>query len=59
MGKIWVSNESRRNLRHRQHLAELDAQNSRPRLGKMDYQRQQKEERLRGLRELARQKKPT
>jgi len=52
MARTWISAESRARLRHRQHLAELDAQNRRPRYSKVDYQRQQREERIKGLLEL-------
>jgi len=49
MARTWISAESRQRLRHRQHLAELDAQNRRPRYSKVDYQRQQREERIKEL----------
>lgn len=52
MARTWFGPESRRQLRHRQHLAELDAQNRRPRHSKVDHQRQQREERMKELLEL-------
>jgi hypothetical protein len=57
MGRIWTSSEDRARLRHRQHLAELDAQNRRPRFSKLDERKRREQERLNGLLELARGKK--
>jgi len=41
-------------LRHRQHPAELDAQNRRPRFNKFDERRRREQDRIKGLLDLAR-----
>jgi len=54
MTRPWTSREDRMKLRHRQHPAELDAQNRRPRFNKFDERRRREQDRIKGLLDLAR-----